>query len=150
APTLRASRTDEGFLLNFAFAHPPDEVQIKLPDDTGFRSIGDRTWIVLPASSARAKLQIKYRKVDGWAGPFALVFDPDEIVLREAREALDALPAWVEVQEAKKGKLQVSFAFLRRFDKAIRLVQYAFDEDVPSRPLPDGESRRDAPPGAKY
>src|SRR5262249_50554899 len=83
-PELRASRTDQGFLLNFILPRPPDELLVKLGGESGFRSSGEnpslvdpstgamaaKTWIVLPSDTGKTEIFVKYRKNKQWAGPF--------------------------------------------------------------------------------
>jgi Protein kinase domain len=149
APDLVASKTSDGFLLNLRFVHPPDEVEWKLADDAAFHSIGDRTWIALPPGAGHAKIFVRYLQGKDWAGPFPLTFDPDAIVLGEARDALAAFPRWVTLSE-KGHHRQLGFAFLATYRQVLRAIRYGFDEDLPSRTLSDAGKALEVPAGAHY
>jgi serine/threonine protein kinase len=146
-PEIHVTRANDGFLVNLGFAQAPTEISVKLPG-ADWKSNEGATWIELPGDAPRSTIGVKYRVGDAWFGPFELVFDPDEVAVREAREALAAFPRWVEIRPRDR-KLVVTFDFLRKQGAGIEGIRFGIDGE-PDETLGPDETKREIPASARF
>jgi serine/threonine-protein kinase len=163
-PGMHATQSAEGYVVNFELGGPPEELEVKLPGASAFTAADKnpdvidektgtptaKTWIELPRGQAKATIAVKYKRGGKWFGPYDLVFDPEEVAVREAKEALSAFPRWVELKGSGRDRRAVAtFEYLVTQRGGIAAIRYGVNGE-PEDVLGMNESKLELASGARF
>ena len=163
SPIMRTTQSAEGYLVNFDLSRPPEELEVKLPGASGFTTMAKnpnvrdektgaptaKTWIELPRDAKRSVISVKYKLGGKWFGPFELTFDPQEVAVREAKEALTAFSRWVELRAARDRRYVATFDYVLNHRSGVGAILYGVNGE-PTETLGAGETRLELPASARF
>jgi hypothetical protein len=148
-PGITFMRSSSAWLVNLLMPEAATEVSYRVGDGD-YRSTGNDRWSTsptgrrvaatnfeLPLDLPKTTILVKYRDLRrNEIGPFPIAFDPEKIILDDARATLDAeRPGWVQFSDGETNRDWVYFNTPMQTRCAIQSLEYGFD-GPPTTPFP--------------
>lgn len=149
APGVAFSRSNSTWMVNLLMPEAATEISYRVGDGP-YRKTASNQWAEsptgrqmpstnfdLPLDTPKTTILVRYRDLRGnEIGPFPIAFDPEKIILENARATLEAeWPGWVQYSDGETNKDWVYFNTPMQTRCAIKSLEYGFD-GPPNTPFP--------------
>lgn len=149
APGITFMRSNSAWLVNLLMPEAATEVSYRVGDGP-YSSTGNDRWATTPTGgkvaatnfelsldTPKTTILVKYRDLRrNEIGPFPIAFDPEKIILDDARATLNAeRPGWVQFSDGETNREWVYFNTPMQTRCAIKSLEYGFD-GPPNTPFP--------------
>jgi hypothetical protein len=149
APSVAFSRSNSTWMVNLLMPEAAIEISYRIGDGP-YRKTARNQWAEsaigrqlpstnfdLPLDTPKTTILVKYRDLRrNEIGPFPIAFDPEQIILENARATLEAeWPGWVQYSDGETAKDWVYFNTPMQTRCAIKSLEYGFD-GPPNMPFP--------------
>jgi hypothetical protein len=149
APSVTFSRSNSTWMVNLLMPEAATEISYRIGDGPYRKTASNRwtesptgrqmpsTHFDLPLDTPKTTILVKYRDLRrNETGPFPIAFDPEKIILENARATLEAeWPGWVQYSDGETNKDWVYFNTPMQTRCAIKSLEYGFD-GPPNTPFP--------------
>jgi hypothetical protein len=141
APNVTFSRSNSTWMVNLLMPEAATEISYRIGDGPYRRTASNRwaesptgrqmpsTNFDLPLDTPKTEILVKYRDLRrNEIGPFPIAFDPEKIILENARATLEAeWPGWVQYSDGETNRDWVYFNTPMQTRCAIKSLEYGFD-----------------------
>ena len=149
APSVAFSSSNSSWMVNLLMPEAATEISYRVGDGP-YRRTANNQWAEspigrqmpstnfdLPLDTPKTTNLVKYRDLRrNEIGPFPIAFDPEKIILDNARATLEAeWPGWVQYSDGETNKDWVYFNTPMQTRCAIKSLEYGFD-GPPNTPFP--------------
>ena len=141
APSVAFSRSNSTWMVNLLMPEAVTEISYRVGEGP-YRKTASNQWadsptgrtlpatnFDLPLDTPKTTILVKYRDLRrNEIGPFPIGFDPEKIILENARATLEAdWPGWVQYSDGETNKDWVYFNTPMQTRCAIKSLDYGFD-----------------------
>jgi FlaG/FlaF family flagellin (archaellin) len=141
APSVAFSRSNSTWMVNLLMPEAATEISYRVGEEL-YRKTASNQWadspmgrtlpstnFDLPLDTPKTTILVKYRDLRrNEIGPFPIGFDPEKIILENARATLEAdWPGWVQYSDGETNRDWVYFNTPMQTRCAIKSLDYGFD-----------------------